>query len=271
MTLAELTTCICTKTGQTDEASAAACRLFLRRRYATIWDHALWQESLSVVTLTASESNICTLPAPADRIVAVRQGNAALPVLDQTTLMRYDSGSYDNSGVTVGFTMESPSCLLLPADPAGELFTLASDNPADTTQTLTVSGHGVTAALSEPPRSVRETIPLRGVVPVSTNTSYTNVVSAGLSSPCAGELTLRNSAGAVAARLAPGELNFVQRPRFRVFGTAAEQTYAVLFNARASISSTTTVNPKCAPPATRSSPLPPATCSSGSGSMPRRS
>lgn len=236
MTLAELSDYICTKVGQSDDASAAACKLFLRRRYQMIWDYALWKESLFVVPFSAIPSSspgytIGVLPPSVNQVVAIRPlaDGRSVPELDQTTLMRCDPGEFTRTGANaIGFSFLSPTCVDFPPGTADGIFVsrllFSSSSILDTTELIHVVGEEING------RELRETLALTGPTPVSTDQFYTNPCSISLSAACAGTITITDASGSTTPPLAtlyPGELALAQRPRVRLFEAGAGGYYAL--------------------------------------------
>lgn len=206
MTLGDLAQYICTKVGQTDKDSIAACRLFLRRRYQMIWDYALWKESLFTKSI-GTGTGTCVLPATCDQVVAVRIGFTPVPLLDQTTLMRTDPGAYTRTGTTPdGFIFLSPTCLGT-AIASTTVITAFSSSALDNAQTLHLVGE-LSNGLE-----VREDLVLTGTTPVSSVNGYANVLSASLSAPCAGNVTV---AATGSDTIVAGLTNLESRPRVKI-------------------------------------------------------
>lgn len=203
MTLGELAEYICAKVGQTDEESVAVCQLFLRRRYQMIWDSALWKESLFTHTVTTS-TGTCVLPSTCDQIAAVRIGNRALQQLDQTLLMRCDPGAYTRTSASPsGFIYLSPTCLSVAIAGTMPIY-MASTSEVDTDVHVHLVGELVSG------QEVRESVPLTGTTVASSSFGYANLLSAGLSGVCVGDVGIGGQV------IAAGSLSLEQRPRVRL-------------------------------------------------------
>lgn len=120
MTLAEIASFVCTKVGQPDAASLAACQLFINSRASQIWDAAMWRESLAMVTVTTdpTDQTIAFLPQAVDRVIGVRlnasglpTGSQTLPPMELSCMFQYDSSLWDNTGTPIMFTQNTPACI----------------------------------------------------------------------------------------------------------------------------------------------------------------
>jgi hypothetical protein len=89
MTLSEQATFICNKLSDTDADSVAACKGFINRRYQMVWDSALWQESLGIVSkdVTASTETITLDSTPS--ITFFQSAVAPTTALDFPVAMRF--------------------------------------------------------------------------------------------------------------------------------------------------------------------------------------
>lgn len=242
MTLSDMASYICTKTGQSDADSVAAAKTFLARRYQMLWDAALWKESLSIVSVQVPNwSTICSLNFPVDQVVAVRTSSTGLGSqvarpLDQPALMRYDPAVFDQTGIVAGFAMVAPSCLQQVSARSGSDalasyfgFQLSSSDLDDTTQTVTVTGYGTNSAESGFPRNLAETVALFGAGGANTVNKYAAVTSITLDQPTAGAVTMFDVSGfQTVGVIPPGELSTPLLPRINIFGATASSFFKVL-------------------------------------------
>lgn len=88
MNLADMTTLVCLKVGQTDPASQTAAGRFINRRYQTIYDSENWLDSLGTGdTSTLPGSADVLIPFPVDRPISVQYDNQWLEKVDVPFLM----------------------------------------------------------------------------------------------------------------------------------------------------------------------------------------
>ena len=80
MDLQGLSSIVCTKIGQTDAASVAACQNYIRQRYALIYDRAFWRDArMQASDNTVVGQNYINLPAGMDRVESIRYGGNRFP------------------------------------------------------------------------------------------------------------------------------------------------------------------------------------------------
>lgn len=100
MTLAEYSTFITNKVGQTDSTSVALCKEFVKMRHRMIWDSHTWRDSLGLVpALVADTSGVMSLPDGIERIMAIRStGNHILYPADSPYVMQVDPQAFEAMG-----------------------------------------------------------------------------------------------------------------------------------------------------------------------------
>lgn len=109
MTLSEIAAYVCSKIGQTDAASVAACKGFIAVRYRMIWDAALWRDSLALVSVTTTAgSNWLVLPRNLDTVLKVRVNTTTIGPFDAGTVFDYNPDLFDNQGTPAGFITCAP-------------------------------------------------------------------------------------------------------------------------------------------------------------------
>jgi hypothetical protein len=115
MTLAQLASYVCTKSGLTDTAAVTACKTFLSKRYELIWNSALWKDSLIGVDVTVDPSDadnaegIVFLPEVIDRVVAVRTVERSVQVRGLEDYYRIDFDKFSQTGTAFEFAILSPA------------------------------------------------------------------------------------------------------------------------------------------------------------------
>ncbi len=102
MTLSELANYIATKLSQTDAASVAACKMFLRARYRMLWDSANWPEALALTHLATTPSVFQVMAAEIETVIRVFDytDNTPLEAIDPAQLFDFNPSEWTGSGAT---------------------------------------------------------------------------------------------------------------------------------------------------------------------------
>lgn len=121
MTLAELANLICTEVNQTETEDVAACKLFLQRGFAIIWQAALWKDSLfeytqtlgAVADYTVSDTwlptkNTLLLPVDISHVIAARTGTNKLNVESSEIFYRSDWDKFADAGTPRDYRLLPP-------------------------------------------------------------------------------------------------------------------------------------------------------------------
>lgn len=157
MTLADYADHICSKLGKTDAVSLTLCKHYLRRHYKTIWDAALWRDSL-VLVLKLADSGELIMPEIIDKVVRVRY-DASTPLygVDQQVFFDVDSTIFEQTGSPAAWSALMPVGTAI--HPLAETLTFVSNDTDDTEVEVLIRGE-----LDGVPK--RETITLNGSTPV---------------------------------------------------------------------------------------------------------
>jgi hypothetical protein len=114
MTLVDLVSYVCSKTGQIETEDQAACRAFLSKRYELIYQSYLWKDALIGLDVTVDpddENNaegIVLLPEIIDRVVAVRTADQSVRIRGLEEYYRVDANEFINTGLPYSFVILSP-------------------------------------------------------------------------------------------------------------------------------------------------------------------
>jgi hypothetical protein len=113
MNLGEMAQHVCTKVGQTDDESVAACKGYLDRRYRMIWDGALWRDTLTLFSFTTTAGSPWLLmPRGIERVLKLRLGSdATLPPFDAGAVFDYQPALFEGFGAGAGFATFAPVVL----------------------------------------------------------------------------------------------------------------------------------------------------------------
>lgn len=123
MTLSEMASLVCGKVRQSDTASLARCKEYLRHRYLMISAEELWNDLLARLEFTYNISEtvaanlfgpnfygrsagIWHLPAGVDRVLAVRSSDYQLPVVDRFQMFSTTLDQFSETGEAVQFEAE---------------------------------------------------------------------------------------------------------------------------------------------------------------------
>lgn len=120
MTLAEMAAHVCGKVNQQETGDLTACKGFLAVKHETIWNEALWKDSLVEYTQTLSPTGytvastwlptlgILLLPSIIQRVVAVRNDSRRLNVQRPEFYYRQDFDSFGATGTPADFVLLPP-------------------------------------------------------------------------------------------------------------------------------------------------------------------
>ena len=117
MTLSAIASLVCSKVRKTDDASVAACKLFLRQRHEMLYDAALWKDTVGLFTrLLEFDTDAVALvrevilPLDCARPLAVRYGTPAAgdtrtlePSSLETWLRLAGTDNFEQMGEAAGF------------------------------------------------------------------------------------------------------------------------------------------------------------------------
>lgn len=123
MTLAEMAELVCGKARQSDAASVARCKQYLRHRYKMICAEELWNDLLMRLEFTyqmtgptaadlfgpnyfSRDAGVWHLPSGVDRVLAVRSSSFSLPVNDPFDLFATTLDQFAETGEAVEFYNE---------------------------------------------------------------------------------------------------------------------------------------------------------------------
>ncbi len=126
MTLAEMASFVCTKVRETDEASVAACKNFIRQRFEMIYNSQLWRESVGMVSLTVdptatdlaglnAANGIVHMPALVDRVLAIRSADREMVPELPEVFFRMDYDAFSQQGTPSTYHILSKAVLTFPA------------------------------------------------------------------------------------------------------------------------------------------------------------
>lgn len=102
LTLLQITNQVTGKLGQTDAASAALVKTFVQNRYKMIYDSFPWRDSEMTATASLASTNVTTLPAGMDRIIAIRSnGNTFLDPININLLLQTDPTIFERVGLPI--------------------------------------------------------------------------------------------------------------------------------------------------------------------------
>jgi hypothetical protein len=196
MTLSEIASLVCTKCHRTDTASLQEAKTYIRSRYKMLWDSRPWRDSIGMLSLDSSSvSQVTTLPAIVDRVMAIRWGSETnLLPQDLGTIFQVDPAMFERVGSPATFSIIAPSGVA--SSPGGMPIKVTSSNPA---ASFSVSIKGL---LSGVPKY--ETIVVAGTSVLTSANSYDEVFSLSKSSTDY-PLTAQNSSGSTILSLATWE------------------------------------------------------------------
>lgn len=218
MTLAEYTDHICSKLGKTDAVSTTLCKHYLRRHYKTIWDAALWRDSLVLVSKLANDDELI-MPEVVEKVVRVRY-DASTPLygVDQQVFFDVDSSLFDGTGTPAAWSALTPVATAI--HPADETLSIVSSDTDDTEVQVWIRGEkdGV-------PK--RESVTLNGTTPVVTTNQW-DVIHSLSKEETEGTVTIIGvTSGALLLTLWPEESEKKYR-RIRLHLAPAQSTKYIL-------------------------------------------
>lgn len=134
MTLAELSSFVCSKTGRTDSDSVARCKEFLSRRYRLIWDSQLWRDSVLSVTQSVAidEQDVTISDLSIDQVIGISWGDEPLEPSAYEQIFSINPSAFTDRGNVVGFVH-------LPKTPAGNARVKLVRKPSEAS-TITILG-----------------------------------------------------------------------------------------------------------------------------------
>lgn len=123
MTLSEMASLVCGKVRQSDAASVARCKEYLRQRYLMIAAEELWNDLIARLEFTFNvtetvagnlfgpnlfgrSAGIWHLPAGVDRVLSVRTSDGGLPVVDRFQMFSTTLDQFAETGEAVQFEAE---------------------------------------------------------------------------------------------------------------------------------------------------------------------
>lgn len=110
MNLGQLATFVCTKIGQIDAASLAACKTFINARYEMIYDSYAWRDSESTAAVTMTSEGIMNIPPDMTRVIAIRSnGDTFLDPVNVNLLMQTDPSIFERRGLPTVYREFTPS------------------------------------------------------------------------------------------------------------------------------------------------------------------
>lgn len=174
MTLSELATLVCTKCHRTDDSSVEEAKTYLKSRYRMLWDSRPWRDSIGMISLgSSSVSQVTTLPAIVDRVMAIRWGSES-NLLPQSlgAIFQIDPALFDRTGTPASFSLIAPSGVS--SSPGGNPVFVSSSDPS---ASFKVSIRG---AFNGNPKS--EVIQVAGTSQLSSVNNYDEIYSLSKSS-----------------------------------------------------------------------------------------
>lgn len=127
MTLAEMADYVCVKVRETDDASVATCKTFIRQRFDMVYNSQLWRESVGMISITVdptlstlagqnAANGIVHLPNIVDRVLAIRSPSREMPPELQETFFRMDYDAFEQTGEPCTWHQLSKAVLTFPED-----------------------------------------------------------------------------------------------------------------------------------------------------------
>lgn len=153
MTLSEMASFVCNKVRQTDTTAIARCKEFLRQRYEMVYADQLWRASLYLhefslpVTARDYDPNITTtgeegmyfMPSAVDRVLAVRQNEDQMDVIDELQLYRGSLDQYEEEGSPLKYSILSPAIFWVASPDQDNMpVSLETSDDTDANKTATV-------------------------------------------------------------------------------------------------------------------------------------
>lgn len=220
MTLSDLASLICVEINQQEPEDISACKTFLQRGFAIIWQAALWKDSLFEYTQTLGAvadyvvtdtwlptKKVLLLPIEIHQPVAVRTDTGKLNVETSETFYRADWDQFADTGKPRNYRLLSPCAWELDTAMSVDI-SGGDDDATETTDYL--SGDGVTVT--------RLTAPV-GTAPII----YAHRINAVTKQVTSSDLTFGHS-GTVFLTLAAADTSAPKRQRIQLFGTVNSGT-----------------------------------------------
>lgn len=171
MILGDIVTEVCGKIGQTDESFKTKIRRAAKLRRDMLWGMVLWKDTLSIYTKAgAAAQHTLFMPSQVELIVAVKNGDQSVFPVDQVYLFNNDPQIWERSGNPLLFSQPPASGVGLAPLPAGERFSLKSNNAGDVGKKVSIYGELNGEEMSE-------VLTLNGTAAVQTVNLYNEVLN----------------------------------------------------------------------------------------------
>jgi len=206
MNLGNLAAYVGTKIGMSDAATLAKLKTFAAERYKSMYEGALWKDTLSVLTKSAAiGQSTVILPSHLAQFIAAKYDATGLIPIDQSFLFASNPQLWDQNGTPTHCSELAPIATKLDMVGGSDRLKITGGNALDTTQQVRIYGEDIDG---EP---IDETVQLAGTTTVMTTQAFGIVY--GLSKPATqGTVVAQSNANnATYVSLAPGDTQKLHR------------------------------------------------------------